>query len=194
MIRKLREKKHMTQKQLADLLLVSDKTVSKWETGKGLPDISMIEPLSNALRVSVAELFAGECVVNCNRSANVNKIKFYVCPLCQNVITALGEGTFSCCGIRLTAAEAEKCSDCADSNENNKHLIQVERIDDEYAVTVAHPMEKNHYISFIAYVSSQRFQLEKLYPEQNAQARFRIQGHGKFYIYCNKDGLFYQTI
>ena len=72
-IKILREKQKLTQSQLAEKLCVSDKTVSKWETGRGLPDISMIEPLANVLKVSVPELLSGDRVINQNRSANLLK-------------------------------------------------------------------------------------------------------------------------
>lgn len=52
----------MTQIELARKINVSDKTISKWETGKGLPDISLIETLAKALNVSVIELMSGEYV------------------------------------------------------------------------------------------------------------------------------------
>ena len=58
-IKELREKNKITQVQLAEKLGVSDKTVSKWETGKGYPDITLLEPIADALRVSVAELITG---------------------------------------------------------------------------------------------------------------------------------------
>ena len=58
-IKALREKKKLTQKQLAELLAVSDKTISKWETQKGLPDITLINPLAETLGVSIGELLSG---------------------------------------------------------------------------------------------------------------------------------------
>ena len=75
-IRTLREQKTLTQKQLAERLNVSDKTVSKWETGRGLPDISILMELAAALGVSVPELLTGECAVNSNRSSNIRKMQF----------------------------------------------------------------------------------------------------------------------
>ena len=72
-IKNLREKKRITQKELADMINVSDKTVSKWETKKGLPDISIIEELSRALGVSIAELLTGELKINDNQSGNMKK-------------------------------------------------------------------------------------------------------------------------
>ena len=100
-VQMLREKRGITQKQLAEQLFISDKTVSKWETGKGLPDITLLEPLAKALHVSVPELISGTAVTNRNRTANMLKTQWYVCPLCGNVISAAGEGAFHCCGIAL---------------------------------------------------------------------------------------------
>ena len=77
-IKSLRERQNITQSQLAAKLCVSDKTVSKWETGRGLPDISLIEPLASALRVSVPELLSGELMSNQNRSANIRRSNLYV--------------------------------------------------------------------------------------------------------------------
>ena len=181
-IKALREKKKYTQKQLADRLAVSDKTVSKWETQKGLPDISLLEPLAKELGVSVAELLSGECITNRNRAGNMLRTKFYVCPVCGNVIHATGEGAFSCCGIGLPVQEAETSEE--------DHEISVEQIENDYYVTLEHPMTKEHYLSFMAYVTSDRVQLVKLYPEQSPAARFSRVGHGIFYVYCNRHGLY----
>lgn len=181
-IKALREKKQYTQKQLADLLGVSDKAVSKWETGRGLPDISLLEPLSGALGVSVAELLSGECVTNRNRSGNLLREKFYVCPVCGNVIRATGEGAFSCCGVTLPPLEAEEPDEA--------HALHVERVENDWYVTAEHPMTKRHSLSFLAYVTTGRTQFVKLYPEQMAEARFPMMGSGVLYAYCNQHGLF----
>lgn len=181
-IRALRERKALTQKQLAEKLCISDKTISKWETGKGLPDISLLEDLARALGVSLTELMTGDLQTNENRSANLRRMGFYVCPVCGNVITAVGKGSFSCCGIPLPVQEAQP--------EDNAHTITVEPVEDEICVTITHPMTKSHYISFIAWVSNDRAELVKLYPEQDITVRFKKRGHGTVYAYCNRDGLF----
>ena len=93
-IKCLREKKDLTQTQLADMLGVSSKAVSKWETAKGLPDVSLIEPLANALGVSVIELMSGNTVINKNPSSNILRSKFYVCPLCGNIIRTISSLLF----------------------------------------------------------------------------------------------------
>ncbi|MBR5384190.1 MAG: helix-turn-helix domain-containing protein [Clostridia bacterium] len=181
-IRKLRENKRITQKELADMIHVSDKAVSKWETGQGFPDISLLETLAKALGISVVELLSGEDVRNRNRSFNITRGKFYVCPVCGNVIQATGEALVICCGITLPPLETEE--------EDPDHVIHAEITDDEYYVTVDHPMTKEHYISFLAAISDQGVQFVKLYPEGNAEARFRIQGVKTFYAFCNHHGLY----
>ena len=181
-IRRLRENKKMTQEELAEKVFVSSKAVSKWETGQGFPDVSLIEPLAKALDISVIELLSGEDIRNCNRSSNMTRGKFYVCPVCGNVIQATGEAVVSCCGITLPPLEPE--------NADEEHDIRVEIVEDEYYVTVGHPMTKDHYISFLAAVSDQGIQFIKLYPEGSAEARFQISCVRKMYAYCNRHGLF----
>jgi transcriptional regulator with XRE-family HTH domain len=181
-IRRLRENKRITQEELADTIHVSSKAVSKWETGHGLPDISLLEPLARALDISVIELLSGEDIKNMNRASNMARAKFYVCPVCGNIIVASGEAVVSCCGIKLPPLEHE----AADED----HVIRREIIEDEYYVTVDHPMTKDHYISFLAAVSDFGVQLVKLYPEGSAEARFKINRVKKLYAYCNRHGLY----
>lgn len=181
-IRKLREGKKMTQEQLADKLFVSSKAVSKWETGAGFPDISLLEPLAKALDISVIELLSGEDIRNCNTSSNMHKSAFYVCPVCGNVMHTTGEAVISCCGITLPPLTPE----APDEN----HRITLESVEDEYYVHLAHPMTKTHYISFLAAVSDDCIQFVKLYPEGNAEARFQKNRIKYVYAYCNHHGLF----
>ena len=185
-IKNLREKKGITQTQLADTLGVSSKAVSKWETAKGLPDITLIEPLAKALSVSIMELMSGSAVTNKNISSNILRSKFYVCPICNNIMTAVGDAVISCCGITLPPLEAEELDE--------DHFIVIEKVEDEHFVTVKHEMAKQHYISFLCYVTSDRTQFVKLYPEGNAESRFNFCGGGYLYLYCNKHGLMKRKI
>lgn len=181
-IRRLRESKNMTQEGLAQKLHVSSKAVSKWETGQGLPDVSLLEPLAQALDISVIELFSGENIRNQNRAGNMLRERFYVCPVCGNVIQASGEAVISCCGITLPPLEAE--------DPDEEHLLRIEEVEDEYFVTVEHPMTKAHYLSFLAALSDQGAQLVKLYPEGSAEARFKRNRVKWLLAYCNHHGLF----
>ena len=180
-IRRLREDKNMTQADLAAKLDVSPKTISKWETAKGLPDISLLDTLAAALEVSVMELMSGNTIINRNISANMMRSQIYVCPVCGNIIHAMGEAAISCCGVALPPLEAEEPDDA--------HQITIEKVEDEQFVVVHHDMTKQHYISFMAYVTGDKFQMVKLYPEGNAECRFRFRGLGYLYIYCNRHGL-----
>ena len=181
-IRRLREGKGLTQEELAERIHVGGKAVSKWETGKGFPDVSLLEPLAQALGISVIELFSGDAVQNRNKAANMARSRMYVCPVCGNVILSAGEAVVSCCGITLPPQEAE-----APDGEHNAEITVVE---DEYFVSVRHPMTREHFISFLCALSDQGIQLVKLYPEGNAEARFKISRVQRLYAYCNRHGLF----
>ncbi len=182
-IRRLRENKKLTQEELAEKICVTSKAVSKWETGHGFPDVSLLEPLVKALGISVIELLSGNDICNKNQASNMAKGKIYVCPVCGNVIRTIGEAVISCCGITLPPIDPEP----ADID----HEIRIEIVEDEYYVTVDHPMTKDHYISFLAAVSDNGIQFIKLYPEGAAETRFKISRVKKIYAYCNRHGLFH---
>lgn len=181
-IRRLRESRGLTQQELAGKIYVSGRAVSKWETGKGFPDISLLEPLAKALGISVTELLSGVDISNRNRSANIIMQRFYVCPVCGNVIRTVGEAVVSCCGVVLPPLEAEE--------PDAEHLVGIEPIEDEYWVTVAHPMTKDHHISFLAALSDNAAQFVKLYPEGDAGAHFKRDRVSMIFAFCNRDGLF----
>ena len=185
-IKALRESCGMTQAELAQQIGVSSKTISKWETAKGLPDISLLQPLAQALGISLIELMNGEHITNKNISANMLRCKFYVCPICGNIIHSVGDAVVSCCGITLPALEAE------DGDED--HGITMEKVEDEQFITIAHPMTKQHFISFLAYITSDRMQMVKFYPEGNAETRIQLRGRGYLYYYCNQHGLFRKKV
>jgi len=185
-IKQLRESRKLTQSELAEKIGVSSKTVSKWETAKGLPDISLLQPLAQTLGISVIELMNGEHITNKNISANMLRCKFYVCPICGNAIHSTGDAVVSCCGITLPALEAED----ADSD----HTVTVENMEDEHFITIPHPMTKQHFISFVAFVTSDRLQTVKFYPEGNAETRLQLRGRGYLYYYCNRHGLFKKKV
>ena len=176
----------MTQAELAERIGVSSKTVSKWETAKGLPDISLLQPLAQALGISVIELMNGEQITNKNVSANMLRCKFYVCPICGNIVYSTGNTVVSCCGVTLPALEAEENDDA--------HGLTIEKVEDEHFISISHPMTKQHLISFVAHVTADRIQLIKFYPEGNAETRLQLRGRGYLYFYCNRHGLFQRNI
>lgn len=182
----LRKEKDMTQKQVADLLNISDKAISKWERGLGCPDVSLLPELSQILGVNIEEILLGEMVINETVGGNMKKLTFYICPQCGNLITATGDANISCCGKRMEAFAAAKA--------NESHLLNIDSVEDELYVSSSHEMKKEHYISFVAYVTGDKVFIVKQYPEWNLQFRFYKLGHGKLYFHCSNHGLFYQLI
>lgn len=181
-IKALRETLGCTQATLGDTIGVSSKTISKWETGKGLPDISLLQPLGEALGVSVLELMNGESIVNRNKSSNMARTRLYICPVCGNVIHSVGDTLVICCGITLPPLEAEE--------EDATHMLTTEPVEDACFLTIHHPMTKAHFISFAAFVTTDCVQMVKFYPEGNAETRMQLRGQGTIYWYCNRHGLF----
>ena len=180
-IRTARRNRQLTQSQLAQLLDVSAKTVSKWETGRGLPDVALLQPLADALGLALQTLLGAEAAPNRNLSCNLLRTRFYVCPLCGNILHGTGEATLSCCGIRLSPLEA--------TAPDEEHRLKIENVEDEHYLTLEHPMTKAHFISFLAFLTSDRMTFVKLYPEGPAATRIQLRGHGFLYVYCNRHGL-----
>lgn len=181
LICRLRRESGMTQKQLAQRMNISDKTVSKWERGQGCPDVSLLRELSKALSVNVEQILSGDLEQSGADGGNMKRIKFYVCPSCGNVMTATGGGELSCCGRKL--------SPLAPRQADGDHQIQVQEVENDYYLTFSHEMAKEHYLSFVAYVTWDRVLLVKLYPEQSGEVRFPRMRPGTLYSYCSRDGL-----
>ena len=186
LIRDLRTKMGMTQKSLADLMNISDKTVSKWERGMGMPDVSLLVELSQIFGVNVDILLTGSMNVNDEKGVNMKNAKFYVCPECRNLVFATGDAEISCCGRKLNAFEMKK----AEPDEK----LSVEIIENDWYITTSHPMTKEHYISFVAFATGEKIEMIKTYPEWDMNVRIQKRGHGKLVWYCTNHGLFYQLI
>ncbi len=181
LIRSLRVEKKLTQKELADSMNISDKTISKWERGLGCPDITLLHSLSEVLHVDIEKILDGEINPNCADGGNMKRIKFYTCPTCGNILTSTGDAEISCCGRKLTALVAKPSDET--------HAIQVSEIEDDYYITFTHEMSKQHYLNFFAYVIDDRMLLIRLYPEQGQEVRFPKGRKGKIYYGCNQHGL-----
>ncbi len=182
LIQKLRREKNMTQKEIAEALNISDKTISKWERGLCCPDISLINELSKVLDVNVEKLLMGEIKENPIETGNLKHVKFYVCQNCGDIIYSTGKPDISCCGRKINALEHKE--------QDEAHKIKVDIIDNQNYITIKHKMTKDHYISFVAYVINNLVFLVKLYPEQNAELSIPRYGRGKLYAYCTEHGLF----
>ncbi|WP_286944811.1 helix-turn-helix domain-containing protein [Acetobacterium sp. UBA5834] len=189
LLKALRSEKAMTQKQVAERMHLSDKTISKWERGLGCPDVSLLGELSQLFEVNIEKILLGDLELNDMETGNLKRIKFYVCPNCGNVISTTGDAELSCCGRKLAPLVAKPADE--------KHRVTIQDDDGEYYITFDHEMTKAHFISFVAYVSSDRSLFVRLYPEQPAALRLPKMSGGKLskkfgskmYYYCSKDGL-----
>lgn len=192
LILQLRKEKGLTQRSLAEQLGISNKTVSKWECGGGAPDVSVWNELSSVLGADILKLLEGELAQNSPDIGKIDRIKFYVCSKCGNILTSTGKASVSCCGRRLSPLVPFDAAEKQGSFEGpaTSHIISSEITDMEYYINVNHEMTKEHYISFAAYVCRDRFWFMRLYPEQSPEFRMPIMRGGSLYLYCVKDGLF----
>lgn len=185
LIAALRRERGWTQMQLAERLHLSDRTISKWERGAGLPDVSLLGDVAEVLGVSIETLLGGELPENDITGGNMKKAKYFVCPSCGALNVVTGGAELSCCGKRLEALVPQKAAD--------DERLCVEQVEDDWFVSAEHPMTKEHYISFVALATGQKITLLKQYPEWDLQVRLRRE-HGLLLWYCTQHGLFYQYI
>lgn len=185
-IRTLRLEQKLTQKQLASELNISDKTVSKWERGLGLPDILLMPKLSGLLGIDMESLLTGDMTPNDFVGGNMKNIRYFICPACGNITLCTGAAEVSCCGRKLSAQTPQKARE--------EEKLTVDTLEDEWYITSSHPMNKNNYISFVALAAGDRVQMVKQYPEWNLNVRIPRRGHGMLLWYSADMGLLYQLI
>lgn len=181
LILNLRTEKGMTQKEVADAMNISDKTISKWERGLGCPDVSLLEDLSNFFGVKIENILMGDLQPSGPNVGNMKHMKFYVCTNCGNVMNSTGEFEVSCCGRKIDPLVPKPIDEA--------HDMTIQEMDNDYYITLQHEMKKEHYISFIAYVAYDRVLFVKLYPEQNAELRIPKMSRGKLFAYCTQHEL-----
>lgn len=186
LIRAARRERGMTQRELGEALHISDRTVSKWECAQGCPDVSLLPALSARLGVDLERMLSGDLEPSREKGDSMKRIRFFVCPHCGNVVTATGEASVSCCGRRLEALTPQRAE--------GVHRLRAEAVEDEWFLTAEHPMEKGHFLSFVAFVTGERCLLIRTYPEWEMQVHIPRRGHGKLLHYCTEHGLFYQLL
>ena len=183
---RLRKENGMTQKQLADKMNLSDKTISKWERGKGCPDVSLLNDLSEIFGVNIEEILKGNLSENDIDGGNMKNSKYYVCPNCGSITLSTGNASVSCCGRKLSLLNAKKAE--------KEEQLNVEIIEDDWYISASHPMTKEHYISCVAYATGGRIEILKQYTEGDLQTRIPKRGHGMLLWFDTQKGLMYQLI
>lgn len=186
LIRMLRQRRQMTQLQLAERIGVSDKAVSKWERGRGAPDISLLPALSEALGVDTKALLRGDLEENEMTNGNLKKMRFYVCPDCGNLLTSTDGGTLNCCGKQLEPLPVQKAA--------GEDRLDISLSDGEWYVTGGHAMVREHDLSFMAFLTGDTLVMKKLYPEWGLEVRLPHFAHGTLLWYCTRHGLFAQEV
>jgi len=186
LIRTLRLEKGMTQLELARQLNLSDKTISKWERGLGCPDVTLLAELSAILGVNIESILEGRLSTNQKSEGNMKKTQYYICPECGNISLCTGNAEVSCCGRRLESLQMKKAAP--------GEILKVEIVEDEWFISSDHPMEKDNYISFVAFQSGEKVELVKQYPEWNLQLRLKKRGHGRLIWFSMQEGLKYQLL
>ena len=186
LIKLFRTKLGLTQKELAERICVSDKSVSKWECGNGCPDVSLLSALAEVFGIDVRVLLAGEIDKNEKEKGDMKKMKFYVCSECGNIITAAADAAVTCCGNKLAALELRRAEKI--------EQLRLEDIGGEWFISSDHPMTKEHYISFTAYQGDNSIMIFRQYPEWACQMNIPMYRSGRIIWYCDKCGLLYLDI
>ncbi len=186
LLSRLRKERNMTQKDVAERLQISDRTVSKWERGAGMPDVSLLKGISVLYGVDIEKILEGQLEEKEREAGNMKRMQFIRCAHCGNLFWSTGGGEISCCGRKLAPLQAQTADEA--------HGITVEEIDNEYYITFNHEMTKEHYITFAALVSWDRAVVVRLYPEQSGEVRMPRSRRGELFFCCNKHGLFKKKI
>lgn len=184
LIREARTSLGLTQADLAERVGVSDKAVSKWERGAGCPDIEILPGVARAVGLSVEALLEGETGAGPTDPGDMRRLRFYRCPTCGNVLTSTGTAGVTCCGRPLDALVPRPADDA--------HRLDVSHPEGDLLLTWDHPMEKGHYLAFIACVTCDRVLLVRLYPEQSGELCLPWLRGGRIYVACSDHGLFWQ--
>ena len=116
------------------------------------------------------------------------------CKKCGAMVRVIEDCTCDNCGIRCCGEEMEKLIPNSVDAAIEKHVPTYERVEDEIYVKVNHVMEKEHFIEWVALVSEDKECFKVLYPEQDAECRFKYIPGSTIYAYCNKHGLWKKEV
>lgn len=187
LIRSLRIKKGLTQKELAHMICVTDKAVCKWEKGRGCPNITLISQLSKVLEVDIQSILQGSLDKNKKIGENMNHLKFYKCPTCGNLVTSIKSVELSCCGNKLSPVSAQTRSD-------PEYQPVIQEFDGQYSIKFNHPMTKSDYISQVIVVRYDQIMTVNLYAESEAIITIPQVRGIRLFVITNKSELIAVTV
>lgn len=187
LIRSLRIKKGLTQKELAHMICVTDKAVCKWEKGRGCPNITLISQLSKVLEVDIQSILQGYLDKNKKIGENMNHLKFYKCPTCGNLVTSIKSVELSCCGNKLSPVSAQTRSE-------PEYQPVIQEFDGQYSIKFNHPMTKSDYISQVIVVRYDQIMTVNLYAESEAIITIPQVRGIRLFVITNKSELIVVTV
>ena len=187
LIRSLRIKKGLTQKELAQMICVTDKAVCKWEKGRGCPNITLISQLSKVLEVDIQSILQGYLDKNKKIGENMNHLKFFKCPTCGNLVTSIKSVELSCCGNKLSPVSAQTRSD-------PEYQPVIQEFDGQYSIKFNHPMTKSNYISQVIVVRYDQIMTVNLYAESEAIITIPQVRGIRLFVITNKSELIAVTV
>lgn len=187
LIRSLRIKKGVTQKELAQMICVTDKAVCKWEKGRGCPNITLISQLSKVLEVDIQSILQGYLDKNKKIGENMNHLKFYKCPTCGNLVTSIKSVELSCCGNKLSPVSAQTRSE-------PEYQPVIQEFDGQYSIKFNHPMTKSDYISQVIVVRYDQIMTVNLYAESEAIITIPQVRGIRLFVITNKSELIAVTV
>ena len=170
-----------TQRQVAQALCVTEQAVSKWERGKGCPDLALMPALADFYGVDLRALLAGRLQASA-QGGNMRDLKFYICPQCGNLAVQLGSAELSCCGRPLAAQQPQPA--------RAEHLPAISQVEDEWYLEFDHPMTKQHHLAFVVQVGYDHYRFTRLYPEQQAALRLPKLARCTLYVGCSEGGVY----
>ena len=187
LIRSLIIKKGLTQKELAQMICVTDKAVCKWEKGRGCPNITLISQLSKVLEVDIQSILQGYLDKNKKIGENMNHLKFYKCPTCGNLVTSIKSVELSCCGNKLSPVSAQTRSE-------PEYQPVIQEFDGQYSIKFNHPMTKSNYISQVIVVRYDQIMTVNLYAESEAIITIPQVRGIRLFVITNKSELIAVTV
>lgn len=180
LILEARTKLNMTQKELAEKINVSEKAVSKWENGRGCPDITLLPSLSSALQIDIESILRGDLSRNKTKGGSMNRLKIYRCIDCGNIITATNKIELSCCGHLL--------EELIPASESNSSIIKsIEESDNQFYVTFNNPMTKTDYIAGVVTSAYDRTTVIPMFAEQEPSVILPQLTGVKLFLITNKN-------